>query len=286
MSAQGNAPIIIKRKKVVAGGGHHGGAWKVAYADFVTAMMAFFMLMWLLGATTENQRKGIADYFTPTIPIVKASGGGGGAFGGDSIFSENTLSKSGTGAAAAAITTAAEDAGATGVQSPNGQPEDATGKSQKPEDLETIEKALLGVGGESMINELLRRHIVTRINDEGLVIELFDTEEARLFDADQVPTKLLGDLLSVIVPILDLVKNDLAIQAHSRAYPVVSRVDPTWDITSARTNQLRFALEEANLEERRVVRMTDHADRLPLTKNPMDQRNNRVEIIVLRKSTR
>ncbi|MEO1001108.1 MAG: flagellar motor protein MotB, partial [Pseudomonadota bacterium] len=67
--AQGNDQRpIIKRKKIVAGGGHHGGAWKVAYADFVTAMMAFFLLMWLLNATTEAQRKGIADYFSPTIP--------------------------------------------------------------------------------------------------------------------------------------------------------------------------------------------------------------------------
>ena len=80
------APIIIKRKKVIQGGGHHGGAWKVAYADFVTAMMAFFMLMWLLNATTEKQRKGIADYFNPTIPINRVSGGGDGAFGGDSVF--------------------------------------------------------------------------------------------------------------------------------------------------------------------------------------------------------
>ena len=70
-------PLIVKRKKVIAGGGHHGGAWKVAYADFVTAMMAFFMLMWLLNATTEQQRKGIADYFSPTIPITRISGWGG-----------------------------------------------------------------------------------------------------------------------------------------------------------------------------------------------------------------
>ena len=70
MCAHRNAsPVIIKRKKKVTGGGHHGGAWKVAYADFVTAMMAFFMLMWLLNATTEKQRKGIADYFSPSIPI-------------------------------------------------------------------------------------------------------------------------------------------------------------------------------------------------------------------------
>ena len=85
MAGQGNAaPVIIKRKKIVQGGGHHGGAWKVAYADFVTAMMAFFLLMWLLNATTEKQRKGIADYFNPTIPVNRVSGGGDGAFGGDS----------------------------------------------------------------------------------------------------------------------------------------------------------------------------------------------------------
>src|SRR6056297_2396915 len=90
-------PIIIKRKKVVGGGGHHGGAWKVAYADFVTAMMAFFMLMWLLNATTEQQRKGLADHFSPTIPINRMSGGGSGAFGGDNIFTEETLAQSGTG---------------------------------------------------------------------------------------------------------------------------------------------------------------------------------------------
>lgn len=98
MSANGNAPIIIKRKKVVAGDGHHGGAWKVAYADFVTAMMAFFLLMWLLNATTEKQRKGIADFFNPTIPVNRISGGGDGSFGGDSVFTEETLSQNGTGA--------------------------------------------------------------------------------------------------------------------------------------------------------------------------------------------
>ncbi|MEY4871299.1 MAG: hypothetical protein RLZZ563_629, partial [Pseudomonadota bacterium] len=98
MAGPGNAaPVIIKRKKVIAGGGHHGGAWKVAYADFVTAMMAFFMLMWLLNATTEKQRKGLADYFSPTIPVNRISGGGDGSFGGDSVLSEQTMAQNGTG---------------------------------------------------------------------------------------------------------------------------------------------------------------------------------------------
>ena len=109
MAGQSNAaPVIIKRKKVVGGGGHHGGAWKVAYADFVTAMMAFFMLMWLLGATTEKQRKGIADYFNPTIPINRVSGGGDGAFGGDSIFTDESFAFNGTGMSASSPSDQAE----------------------------------------------------------------------------------------------------------------------------------------------------------------------------------
>ena len=80
------APVIIKRKKIIAADGHHGGAWKVAYADFVTAMMAFFMLMWLLNATTEQQKKGIADYFSRTLAITRSSGGGDSSFVGDTVF--------------------------------------------------------------------------------------------------------------------------------------------------------------------------------------------------------
>ena len=81
-------PIILKRKKVIAADGHHGGAWKVAYADFVTAMMAFFLLMWLLNATSEDQRKGLADYFNPTLPISRTSAGGAGMLSGDDLFTE------------------------------------------------------------------------------------------------------------------------------------------------------------------------------------------------------
>ena len=77
------APVIIKRKKVSGGDGHHGGAWKVAYADFVTAMMAFFLLLWLLNATTEAQKQGIADYFSPTSLSLSSGGAGGSrSFGG------------------------------------------------------------------------------------------------------------------------------------------------------------------------------------------------------------
>ena len=91
------APIIINRKKIINSSTHHGGAWKVAYADFVTAMMAFFMLMWLLNATTEKQRKGLADYFSPTISINRISGGGREMFGGESVLANESLPHQGTG---------------------------------------------------------------------------------------------------------------------------------------------------------------------------------------------
>src|SRR3984957_11841433 len=83
--------VIIRREEIVEGGGHHGGAWKVAYADFVTAMMAFFLLMWLLNATTEAQRKGLADYFTPSNALSHASSGAGQPFAGRTAFSDGAM---------------------------------------------------------------------------------------------------------------------------------------------------------------------------------------------------
>ena len=83
--------VIIRREEIVEGGGHHGGAWKVAYADFVTAMMAFFLLMWLLNATTEAQRKGLADYFTPSNALSHASSGAGQPFGGHTPYDTGEL---------------------------------------------------------------------------------------------------------------------------------------------------------------------------------------------------
>ena len=91
-----HATIIIRKKKKGGHGGHHGGAWKVAYADFVTAMMAFFLLMWLLGATTEKQRKGLADYFTPTLINTKeSSAGSAGMFGGDAMLGKENYPTTG-----------------------------------------------------------------------------------------------------------------------------------------------------------------------------------------------
>jgi len=90
-NADGDRGVIIRRIEIVESGGHHGGAWKVAYADFVTAMMAFFLLMWLLNATTEEQRRGLADYFSPVVAFSHSMAGSGQPFGGKTPYDEGAL---------------------------------------------------------------------------------------------------------------------------------------------------------------------------------------------------
>ena len=195
MSAQANvAPVIIKKKKVVGGDGHHGGAWKVAYADFVTAMMAFFLLMWLLNATTEKQRKGIADYFSPAIPISRVSGGGEGEFGGESVFSEETLPQNGTGATNQRPTEASQARGEMGLSDQVSEASEADAAA-----FEELEEMLTARAGESTVSDALGRHILTRVTDEGLVVELFDLENAQLFAArTENPTPLMQELADLL----------------------------------------------------------------------------------------
>lgn len=279
MAAQSNAaPVIIKRKKVVSGGGHHGGAWKVAYADFVTAMMAFFLLMWLLNATTEKQRKGISDYFNPTIPVNRISGGGDGAFGGDSVFAEETMAHTGTGAMDRKTSSAASDQ--TGDEAGRG----AAGESRAQSELEDVEKALLARGGESNTMEQLLRHVVTKITDEGLVIELFDQPGAPLFIAETAePSPVMLALTDLIAEVLNLTTNEIAVSGHLRAHPVTLIDNPVWDLSALRAQETRMMLEAAGLDPDRMQRISGFADRKPAVADPAAERNNRMEVILLRR---
>lgn len=280
MAGQSNAaPVIIKRKKIIKSGGHHGGAWKVAYADFVTAMMAFFMLMWLLNATTEKQRKGIADYFNPTIPVNRISGGGDGAFGGDSIFSENTLTKSGTGASNQQPTDSDKSRGETGTAE-----QQAAAKAEQAA-LQNVEKALTAVGGESMTMERLLRHVVTRVTDEGLVIEIFDTPDAALFIEESAePTGDTRKIAALLAEVLGLAQNQIAVNGHVHSYPITLIDDPVWDLSAARAQVMRELLQGYDLPGARMQRVTGMADRTPATADVMSIRNNRLEVILLRKN--
>lgn len=279
MSGQSNvAPIIIKRKKVIQGGGHHGGAWKVAYADFVTAMMAFFMLMWLLNATTEKQRKGIADYFSPTIPMARVSGGGDGAFGGDSIFSEQALAKNGTGQPQGQPSA---DADASSAAAAKG---DAAAQAAEQKVQEQLLEKLAMRGGESMTMERLMRHVVTRVTDEGLVIELFDLPDTALFVGETAePTENTRQIAALLTEVLAVSQNQIAINGYVKSYPVTLINDPVWALSTARAGAMRLLLEGYDLDAKRMARVTGNADRKPITADPAALRNNRIEVILLRK---
>lgn len=275
MSAGSNAPTIIKRKKVIAGGGHHGGAWKVAYADFVTAMMAFFMLMWLLNATTEQQRKGLADYFSPTIPVNRISGGGSGAFGGDNIFTEETLAQSGTGVSQPTV-------GNDPLRSESETEADAAAAAQVAA-LREIEAALLGQGGESILSDQALRHIITRLTDEGLVIEIFDLPDVTLFVEDTVaPNPVIAEIAAIMARLFQTVRNGVAIEGHLSAKSVLKVDNPVWELSTGRAAQMRLMLQSGGLDPMRIVRQTGAGDRDLAVRDATAPRNNRIEVILLR----
>ncbi|WP_128253185.1 flagellar motor protein MotB [Falsirhodobacter deserti] len=268
-----NRPFIIKRKKIKEAGGHHGGAWKVAYADFVTALMAFFLLMWLLNATTEKQRKGLADFFNPTTPLNRTSGGGAELFNGDSIFTEEQLVQSGAGSTNKLPTETKRARGDMGQ-----------GKTGLEEERRKLDELMRARGGESMTMEQALRHVVTRVTDEGLVIEVFDLPDVPLFIGDTAePQSVMRDIARLLADVLALTANNLAISGHVRNYPLMMLHNPAWDLSADRAQAVRALLGQMGLPQERSSRVEGHADRRPVTANPMATRNNRIEVILLRR---
>lgn len=258
----GQRPKIIKKIQVIKTEGHHGGAWKVAYADFVTAMMAFFLLMWLLNATTEKQRQGLADYFNPTI-MQSVRGGADGAFGGD-LRDAETNSGKGVGASRDIRGGTARDAEFDAV-------------------VRHIQNELTGSGAESMQRVNLLKHVITRMTDEGLVIELTDLVDEPLFVGDSAqPSPALNEISGILASVLNRVRNPLAITGHVRNYPDLLLHSPVWALSDARAHTVRNLLENAGLAQRRVQRVAAFADRRNRSANPMDPANNRIEVILLR----
>lgn len=243
---KGTAPVIIKRIEGGAEAGHHGGAWKVAYADFVTAMMAFFLLMWLLNATTEKQRQGLADYFDPTI--VQSGGGSDGLEGRQA------------------------------AEAPT-----ASGDADLQELARHLQDELSGSGAESMQKVNLLRHVVTRMTDEGLVIELGDIVDEPLFTGETAePTAVMRELTGILATVLGRVRNRVAIAGHVRGFPQMMIENPVWPLSDQRAHATRELLMAGRLDERRVQRVTAHGDRNPRNSNAMDPSNNRIEVILLR----
>ncbi|CCW18974.1 Flagellar motor rotation protein MotB [Sphingobium indicum BiD32] len=267
-------PIIVKKIIVDGHGGHHGGAWKVAYADFVTAMMAFFLLMWLLGATTEKQRKGLADYFTPTLVQTKEnSAGSNGMFGGDSMMAkENYPTTGGQGSLAITIP---RDASGT---------KDQGGKAMKAADrqkFESIKKELEARMAKRMAK--LRKNVRFTETREGLRIDLIDEADFAMFamGTDRLVPQaraLIGEVASV----LQTMPNPLIVRGHTDGLPYASgRTMNNWLLSSTRAESTRKALADSGIGNARFARIEGVADREPFIKNDAyDPRNRRMSIIL------
>lgn len=246
---QNQPTIIIRKTQRAEAAAHHGGAWKVAYADFVTAMMAFFLLLWLLNATTEKQRAGLADYFNPTL--IHQRNGGADTLEGQNVAPTPVMD--GDAADALAALAAA------------------------------VDSALHAAGGESMQNRALLRHVVTRLTDEGLVIELGDLTDEALFVGDSAePTPALRDLVRIVANALARTRNELAFTGHVAGVSAVRTDSPAWPLSGARAHAVRALVEGAGIPPQRIQRVTSYGDRRNRSQNPMDAGNNRVEVILLR----
>jgi chemotaxis protein MotB len=241
-------------------------------------MMAFFLVMWLVNATDDTTRRGLAKYFSPTILVNETSAGGDGVFGGHNVLSDEVLAVAGRedGIDRAEGRLAAPDTldGTSGA-APDAEP-------GTYDTMEELERRLRGRGGESAVAELALRHIVTRITDEGLIVEVFDLPDQPLFTGDSMdPQPVLTEVARLVAEIFGLVENGIALEGHLRSLPVVLADSPVWDLSTARAQRMRQLLEAEGLSAARMRRVTGHADRQPATRNPAAVRNNRLELILL-----
>lgn len=266
-------PVIVKKVTVVAAG-HHGGAWKVAYADFVTAMMAFFLLLWLLGATSEKQRKGIADYFTPTLVKLKEeSAGSNGLLGGTAISQpDNYPNRPGqTGSKAITI------------------PRDATGGPREGADRKLQIQRLQRTLDAKMQQNAQLRSLANQLRmidtTEGIRVDLVDSANFSMFQlGTTVLTPQAGALLKVLAETVGPGSEGISVRGHTDALPWRSGVPANnWSLSAGRAEATRQALMRSGTAETRFRRIEGVADRELLVKdNPQDPRNRRISILLTR----
>ncbi|TRD11070.1 flagellar motor protein [Erythrobacter insulae] len=271
------APIIVKKITIEQADGHHGGAWKVAYADFVTAMMAFFLLLWLLGATEENQRKGLADYFSPTLVKTRQEGAGAdGMLGGSSITDvdnyPNAMGQTGT----KSITI---PRGATGGPVEGG----GRGESEAERIENLREKIAEQLEKQKRLRHLAKQVRVIRAPD-GIRIDLVDDADFSMFALGT--TILTADARGLLQVIGDSIADETApliLRGHTDSLPWRSGVQVNnWSLSTGRAEATRQALILQGMNEGRFARIEGVADREPLIlDDPADPRNRRISLLLL-----
>jgi chemotaxis protein MotB len=295
------APIIVIKKVIEGGHGHHGGAWKVAYADFVTAMMAFFLLMWLINATSPEQKKGLADYFTPTIGIKDSQGIGfkggkmvnvkAGKSNRDTVAPGIVVGRVSQGPVNAPPSPDSKknpDAEASATESEASQ-EDAKTQDQTI-DVEqfksTEEQVKQMIEKDPEIKEYQNDIIVEQAPD-GLKIDLIDDRKKPMFDPETANLTEMGKkVLDAMATVIAKTPNNVSLHGHTSS--VGSTPNPqytNWELSADRANAARRFLVTTQLSPDRVLKVVGEADRkLLVPQEPNSPRNQRITIMVLRGS--
>ena len=285
--------IIIKKIKKGGHGGHHGGAWKVAYADFVTAMMAFFLLMWLINTTSPEQKRGIADYFAPAS-VSKTTSGSGGILDGTSFG--QTGGKSG-GAVAVVVKAAPEDKTAKADPTAPAKPaetrpsaedmENAEQSSAEQADFESAEMSLRQAMQDMPDLAELSKQILIDITPEGLRLQLIDQEGRPMFAAGSAePTDRVKRLLQEVAKVVQRLPNRITISGHTDSGQFEGANGYTnWELSADRANASRKLLMQNGVVPDRIYQVSGKAGSEPLLpEDPYASANRRITIVLLREA--
>ncbi|GAB4398284.1 MAG: flagellar motor protein MotB [Rhodoferax sp.] len=270
-------PIIIKRVKK---GGHaaHGGAWKIAYADFVTAMMAFFLLMWLLGSTTEGDKKGLSDFFQSPLKVALQGGAGAGASTSVIQGGGNDLTQT----AGQAKRAAGENAKAKRGLDELSKAERAKQDAQKLAELSAKISAI--ISRNPKLAEFSEQ-IKLKITADGLQIQIVDDQKRPMFDSGSASVKpYMRELLQEIGAALIDLDNKISIDGHTDQTPYGSGVRgySNWELSADRANATRRELVAAGLPDEKVARVMGLASSVLFDpENPRSPVNRRISITVL-----
>jgi chemotaxis protein MotB len=270
-------PIIIKRVRK-GGHGHHGGAWKIAYADFVTAMMAFFLLMWLLGSTSEGDKKGIADYFSSPLKIaLLASGSGAGDAshvvkgGGEDMTRSSGQVKRGD------IDSKRKTVNLQALKAEQVRAEIAR--------LEQLKQKVEQKIADSPKLAAMKSQIRLDMTRDGLRIQIVDENQRPMFaSGSAVVQPYMRELLREIGAVLAEVPNRLTLEGHTDAAPFAGGDlgYGNWELSADRANASRRELMFGGLPESRMLRVLGLAASTPFdTKDPLGASNRRIGIIVM-----
>jgi len=296
----GENAVIVKRIKKSGHGGHHGGAWKVAYADFVTAMMAFFLLMWLINTTTPEQKRGIADYFAPQS-IAQTLSGSGGVLGGKVMGEESAraggataiLRKNSPSAPHSTVHTA-QDSSPQGAAS-QGQSGDTQSQSSDNTERASSQDGEFTHAAEAIHQAIqdnpdlaeLSKQVMVDQTPEGLRIQLVDQDGRPMFQRGTAePMPYTKRLIAEIGKIIDRLPNRISISGHTEATPFSGASGTTnWELSAARANAGRALLAAGGLVSDRVYEVAGKAGSEPLLpEDPNASANRRLSIVLLREA--